>query len=426
LTLPAPTTIPRRGHYLIVGNAYSQATYAAPNITVSTTNFIADNSGTGLLDPTTGGFIDSLGFTSQAGGLPYIEGLGLTRTGAKPVIQYAYIRKIDPNTGFPIDTDNNVNDFQLVSTTAAIFPATGGGPTSPSFLGAPGPQNTISPVQGFTINPSFVDPGCLGPGSLTSACSLARDPAAVGTNAALGTISIRRRLTNNTGAPVTRLRFRIIDDSTSTLPVPAGTADLRLLTSSTFTANLAGGGTTSIQGLTLEEPPTQANGGGTNSSASAGSVGVGTPLANGASIDVNFVFGVNQLGDFRLGFVIEGLPTGGAQFFAGGSVSGPTASEGNISGVIHDANGNPLSGAVINLAGAQSRKTITDAQGNYRFEHVEPGGFYTVTPSLVSYHFSPEFRSFSQLGNNTDAEFTASRDVLCASTLSRLPGTRTG
>jgi hypothetical protein len=125
LTLPAVTVIPRRGHYLIVGSGYSLAAYAAANITVSTANFIAENSGTGLLDPATGGFIDSLGFTAQSDGLPYIEGLGITRTGTKPSIQYAYVRKIDPLTSLPQDTDNNVNDFQLVSVTGAVFPAIG-------------------------------------------------------------------------------------------------------------------------------------------------------------------------------------------------------------------------------------------------------------------------------------------------------------
>ena len=46
----------------------------------------------------------------------------------------------------------------------------------------------------------------------------------------LGTMSFRRRITNFTGAPVSRLRFRIID--ITTFPVPtAGVADLRALTS---------------------------------------------------------------------------------------------------------------------------------------------------------------------------------------------------
>jgi hypothetical protein len=91
---------------------------------------------------------------------------------------------------------------------------------------------------------------------------------------------------------------------------------------------------------------------------------------------------------------------------------GPTAANGFVSGRITDSNGAAISGAVVNLAGTQSRKTITDAGGNYRFDSVETDGFYTVTPTLVNYHFAPESRSFSLLGNNTDAVFTAMRDAV--------------
>jgi hypothetical protein len=61
---------------------------------------------------------------------------------------------------------------------------------------------------------------------------------------------------------------------------------------------------------------------------------------------------------------------------------------------------------VINLGGAQVRKTITDANGNYQFDNVDSSGFYTVTPSLANYNFSPASRSFSQIGNGTEAAFT--------------------
>jgi hypothetical protein len=88
----------------------------------------------------------------------------------------------------------------------------------------------------------------------------------------------------------------------------------------------------------------------------------------------------------------------------------PTAADGVVSGRITDPNGVAVSGAVVNLAGSQNRKTITDGNGNYRFDSVETSGFYTVAPSLVNYHFSPENRSFSLLANKTDAVFTATRD----------------
>ncbi len=86
----------------------------------------------------------------------------------------------------------------------------------------------------------------------------------------------------------------------------------------------------------------------------------------------------------------------------------PTAADGKITGRITDPNGVPIAGAVVNLNGTQTRKFITDADGNYRFEGVETSGFYTVTPLRTNYSFSPASRSFSQLGNNTEAVFTGS------------------
>ena len=85
----------------------------------------------------------------------------------------------------------------------------------------------------------------------------------------------------------------------------------------------------------------------------------------------------------------------------------PTAANALISGRITMPNGAPIAGAVINLSGSQSRNTITDANGNYRFDGVETSGFYTVTPSRVNFGFAPMARSFSQLGNHTEATFTA-------------------
>ena len=66
----------------------------------------------------------------------------------------------------------------------------------------------------------------------------------------------------------------------------------------------------------------------------------------------------------------------------------------------------------MNLSGAQTARTITDSNGNYRFDNVDTDNFYTVTPRLVNYHFGPESRSFSLLANMTDAMFTATRDAV--------------
>jgi hypothetical protein len=85
-----------------------------------------------------------------------------------------------------------------------------------------------------------------------------------------------------------------------------------------------------------------------------------------------------------------------------------TAANPIVSGRITDTNGAAVPGSVVQLSGTQSRKTITDVSGNYRFDSVETGGSYTVTPARANYVFSPASRSFSQLGNRTEAAFTGS------------------
>jgi hypothetical protein len=89
------------------------------------------------------------------------------------------------------------------------------------------------------------------------------------------------------------------------------------------------------------------------------------------------------------------------------NASGPTAANGSVSGTIADTHGTPVAGAVVNLSGAQDRKTITDSQGNYNFAEVETNGFYTVTPSRVNYNFAPSTHGFSALGAHTEASFGA-------------------
>jgi hypothetical protein len=90
----------------------------------------------------------------------------------------------------------------------------------------------------------------------------------------------------------------------------------------------------------------------------------------------------------------------------------PTAAPATISGQITNADGVPLGGVVMSLSGGRSAYTITDSTGNYRFTDVPTDDLYVVMPSLVNYHFSPESRTFSLLGNKSDAVFTASRDAV--------------
>jgi hypothetical protein len=235
---------------------------------------------------------------------------------AGSVLDYTYFRdecgkKGNPSTFGPCPTggltkDSNVNadDFIFADTTAANTPAG-------RRLGAPGPQNLTSPDQTFDVLALLLDSSKSASGSPNRV----RDTSAIGPNAAEGTMSIRRRFQNNTGAPVTRLRIRVVDISTTF--VSGGVADLRLLNSSNITVSVndsatctaAGFATTpcnvTVVGTTLETPPAQPLGGGFNSSAT---IVLGTPLAAGASVNLQLLLGVQNSGSFKFFFNIEALP----------------------------------------------------------------------------------------------------------------------
>lgn len=58
----------------------------------------------------------------------------------------------------------------------------------------------------------------------------------------------------------------------------------------------------------LEEPASQPNGGGYNSTLSAGAVTLASPLANGASVNLQFMLGIEMTGNFRFLINVETLP----------------------------------------------------------------------------------------------------------------------
>jgi hypothetical protein len=133
-------------------------------------------------------------------------------------------------------------------------------------------------------------------------------------------LSVRRRFVNNTGAPVTRLRFRIVDFSS--FPVSGATADMRALSSSNITvtgikdsATCSASGTPASQpcsvtvfGTALETPPAQSMGGALNSSYNAGTITLPTPLLPGQSVNFQFLLGIQKTGSFKFFFNIEALP----------------------------------------------------------------------------------------------------------------------
>jgi hypothetical protein len=349
-TIPNNTTIPARGHFLGVnstgyslgvsgGYPTSSSTAFATGDVTYTTNIRSNGTGEGgvydgialfnTANPanfTLANRLDAAGSVGVTNPL-YREGAGHPNLSSFAV-QHSLVR--DLKTGTPKDTGNNETDFLFVDTNGTPI-CTSTADFRCQRLGAPGPENLSSPIQrNAVIKASLIDPGCAGittsgtgqPPANTSntTCALHRDATSdPSNNSNHGTLSIRRRFTNTTGVPVTRLRFRIIDITTFPEGMSNnGIAWLAARTSSDYTATCVGtgggcaapGATVDIRGTTLEEAPLQSNGGAFNSTLSAGTITLANQLASGASINVQFLLGVQQNGAFRFFINVEALPTG--------------------------------------------------------------------------------------------------------------------
>jgi hypothetical protein len=326
--VPEGVVVPPRGHYLIA-NSPVQTSFGAETLYYSlrshpgsesrtatadtgystantaTIDAIADNTGIAIFRSTTAASFtpanqaDAAGFAGVANTL-FREGTGIPAITAGAVTgQITFVR--NQTSGTHQDTNANENDFQILNTNA---------PTESlgvaALLGAPGPENVDAPRLNNNVLVDRIDKSA----GLSSAPNRVRDLTPV-TNGGLGTLSMRRNIYNNTGATVTRVRFRI--RQTSTFPAPAGAADLRAITSGNITVSVNDmglcGGTppcnVSVLGTILEEPPTQTNGGGWNTTLS---FPLPTPLAPNDSVNVQFVFGVVSGGTFSIVINTEALP----------------------------------------------------------------------------------------------------------------------
>jgi hypothetical protein len=63
------------------------------------------------------------------------------------------------------------------------------------------------------------------------------------------------------------------------------------------------------------------------------------------------------------------------------------------------------------LGGSQNSTVLTDAVGNYSFTGLAAGGNYTVTPSAVSYSFTPTSQTFNNLSGNQTVNFSAGAGI---------------
>jgi hypothetical protein len=317
------TIIPARGHFLCAntdpdfGSGYSLSAYPSGNPSpiatpTPTPNFFAQTTPdqTFLIDDIPDGFgialfstqsgpsqnagsrLDAFGFTNSPA--LFKEGNGFPTVPSSNT-EHTLYRDLRPT--IPKDTNDNAVDFRFVQTTATI---------QTSLNGSPGPENRLSPiVNNTTINLSLLDPN-VGPNSPPNR---ERRPN-VEPNANLGTLRLRRTFTNNTGAPVSRLRFRIIDITTRGTPsIECGgsiCADLRALTSQDGQAANSQSQIVSVRGVRLEEnPPITPEGGGLNASWSADFITLATPLPNGFGVNIEFKLGIMSTGPFRVFINIE-------------------------------------------------------------------------------------------------------------------------
>ncbi len=333
------TVIPARGHYLIAnGGGYSLSTYPAGHACGVATTATPDGTYAtdipdlapgvgGCADPSTNGRGVALFRTASAANFneanrfdaagSVCEPNPLFREGAGHAVlnsvassaEHTWFRNQGfASNGLPQDTGVNGSDFLYADTDGS---SAGAG----QRLGAPGPENLSSPVN---RNDNSIAAFLLDQTKTTTQVPnrVRTQPPTPENNDLFGTMEIRHRFVNNPNAPLTRLRFRIVE--TTPYPAPAGTADLRALSSGPVSvsdindpATCPGGVTPctiTVQGTTLETPPTQDKGGGYNSSLSAGTVTLAAPLAPGASISVRLLLGVQQTGKFRFYLNIEALP----------------------------------------------------------------------------------------------------------------------
>ncbi|HET7287760.1 MAG TPA: lamin tail domain-containing protein, partial [Pyrinomonadaceae bacterium] len=230
--IPVNTLIPARAHFLAVGSGYGLAAYAAGDL--SYVPDTPDNLGLALFNSasainfTVSNRLDAVGFSTTSNGL-YKEGTGLS-TLMSTNGQYSYVRKL--TSGFPQDSGDNAADFTFIATDGGNYGVI-------AILGAPGPEGLTSPLQRNAQLPvTVIDPAV----SANVAPNRVRDTTAIGPNAAAGTLTLRRKITNNTNGSVTRLRVRIVDITTLNTPgyvLGGSQADMRALSSNDVTVTLS-------------------------------------------------------------------------------------------------------------------------------------------------------------------------------------------
>ena len=307
-------TIPAYGHLLITNSGYTLGNGATPYPSiypVSSTTPSAYATGDVIY---TGNI--ALGSTlTLSNGSTIVDTVGnLSGTaGFVSNSQYAFVRRQDGAA--IVDTDTDQNDFNLVSTSNTNGPPGEYGNSTLATgarLGTPGPQNAAAPNQRATITLVPLDPasnqGIVPEGRYPSRGS-SLDP--------FGRLTLRRTITNYGPTTLKQIRFTLVrttsgNGTSSGSGQESGVADLRAITSVGVSAN----GTKVVQAIQVEAPTTPTtpsnqlsssdtgNGGGLNASWNVGTLPAGG-LAPGASMNVEFVFGIVRLGNYNVSIVIQ-------------------------------------------------------------------------------------------------------------------------
>jgi hypothetical protein len=241
--------------------------------------------------------VDAVGSVGATNG--FFRGTALPALSGTPTDEYAWVRL--EVAGAPVNTGINNNDFKLVSTIGGVV----GGVQS--TLGSPSPLASASPVQSNgTLRSTLLDP--------TKEASAA--PNFVYAAGTPGLLTIRRTITNTTGATVTVAELRITslseangapEPGVSTQPVTH--ALLRLIDPATATSSVTtAGGTVTVENLSPDSPSGASPGGGLDTTLTVSLPG---GLAAGATVSVSFTFAVDGHGSYWFSYDVDAL-TGSA------------------------------------------------------------------------------------------------------------------
>jgi hypothetical protein len=223
------------------------------------------------------------------------SGTALPTMSGTPSEDHAWTRL--PVAGVPKNTEDNLADFVLVSTSGGLV---GGVQSS---LGAPNPASTASPVQrNETLRSDLLD-------------SEAGDPT-VEPNRTVSaqTLTVRRTIRNNSPGTVSGMRLVITSLSQPNGPPrpgigaqPATRAHLRVVNPDTETTEVpvSGLGLITVHNLSVSSPSAVPPGGGIATTLAVPLPSCG--LALGESVSVSVTFAVDRPGSYWFGYDVQAL-----------------------------------------------------------------------------------------------------------------------